>query len=224
MLHKCANNLKSRVAANQDCQPASNCPGAGSSTQAPISTCGDSSVSTPQLLSKEHAGFISFVTRAMKRFVVAIAVAILLAAGRTTPIGPGQSEIQVPLHHGPPNLAAQPSPYMIVEVGEDVCEAGSRQWAGSVNVSEGNALFFCEFLSRTSSWSFCHCCPRPKSLTPGVLHEAGFFESRNTPKDDPIIVWIDGCAIPRKNPAHTSLRYWNNVLMKSSIVVPAYLQ
>jgi hypothetical protein len=151
----------------------------------------------------------------MKRFVVAIAVAVLFAAGRTTPIGLGQSEIQVPLHHGPPNFAVQPPPYRIVEVGEDVCEAGSKQWGGSVNVSEGNALFFCKFLPNTL---IVLPLSAPKSLTPGVLHEAGFFESRNKPKDDPIIVWIDGCAIPRKD------KNLNHILMKNPIVVPVYLR
>jgi len=54
--------------------------------------------------------------------------------------------------------------------------------------------------------------------------EAGFFESRNTPKDDPIIVWIDGYAIPRKDPGHASLKNLHHILMKNPIVVPVYLR
>ncbi|KAK4449805.1 Alpha/Beta hydrolase protein, partial [Podospora aff. communis PSN243] len=52
--------------------------------------------------------------------------------------------------------------YTISETGENVCKAGSKQWAGLVNVSEGNSVFY---------W---------------------FFESKHQPETDPVIVWIDG--------------------------------
>ncbi|KAK8027714.1 hypothetical protein PG991_004770 [Apiospora marii] len=53
-------------------------------------------------------------------------------------------------------------PYTLQEQNDQVCDAGSRQWTGWINVSEEKKLFF---------W---------------------FFESRSAPQDDPVMVWLNG--------------------------------
>ncbi|RDW75873.1 hypothetical protein BP5796_06694 [Coleophoma crateriformis] len=52
--------------------------------------------------------------------------------------------------------------YTIVEQDEDICRAGTKQYTGMIDVSESNSLFY---------W---------------------FFESRNDPENDPVVVWING--------------------------------
>ncbi|KAK6842942.1 hypothetical protein PG987_003802 [Apiospora arundinis] len=53
-------------------------------------------------------------------------------------------------------------PYTLREQNDQVCDAGSRQWTGWINVSKEKRLFF---------W---------------------FFESRSAPQDDPVMVWLNG--------------------------------
>ncbi|KAK8055719.1 hypothetical protein PG993_000946 [Apiospora rasikravindrae] len=53
-------------------------------------------------------------------------------------------------------------PYTLREQNDQVCDAGSRQWTGWINVSEEKRLFY---------W---------------------FFESRSAPLDDPVVVWLNG--------------------------------
>ncbi|ORY66577.1 Alpha/Beta hydrolase protein [Pseudomassariella vexata] len=58
--------------------------------------------------------------------------------------------------------AAGDAKFTLYEQSEDICDAGSRQWTGWVNVSDEKKLFF---------W---------------------FFESRDKPTEDPIVVWLNG--------------------------------
>lgn len=86
----------------------------------------------------------------MKKFVGAAAGAVLLEAGAAVTVGQGHGGAQIPLHLRPPDILAQPSTFTMIDVDKGVCEAGSKQWAGSVNVSEGNNLFYCELSSPES--------------------------------------------------------------------------
>jgi len=57
---------------------------------------------------------------------------------------------QVPFHHWQDSkLLYAPETkslgFTINEPGGDLCQAGAKQWVGSVNVSEGNSLFYCEW-------------------------------------------------------------------------------
>ena len=36
--------------------------------------------------------------------------------------------------------------FTIIPQGEDICRAGSKQWTGTVNVSNDNALFYCKLI------------------------------------------------------------------------------
>ncbi|KAH9905658.1 alpha/beta-hydrolase [Xylariomycetidae sp. FL2044] len=72
------------------------------------------------------------------------------------------ADAQVPLA---PNRLDAESPerrFDVREQSQDVCQAGSRQWTGWIDVSEAKRLFF---------W---------------------FFESRGNPSTDPVVVWLQG--------------------------------
>lgn len=65
-------------------------------------------------------------------------------------------------YHKQAPLRGDSVPYTIKEQGEELCRAGSRQWTGSVDVREDRSLFY---------W---------------------FFESRNDPANDPVVLWLNG--------------------------------
>ncbi|KAM5354841.1 hypothetical protein ACJ41O_001487 [Fusarium nematophilum] len=56
---------------------------------------------------------------------------------------------------------AQPA-FTVTQQSADLCDAGSRQWTGTVNVTEEKSMFF---------W---------------------YFESRHQPENDPVILWLSG--------------------------------
>ncbi|KAH6980731.1 carboxypeptidase Y [Ilyonectria sp. MPI-CAGE-AT-0026] len=63
----------------------------------------------------------------------------------------------------PGGLVEQESiPFTLREQTSELCDAGSRQWTGSVNVTSDKSIFF---------W---------------------FFESRHDPENDPLILWMSG--------------------------------
>ncbi|KAI1374715.1 alpha/beta-hydrolase [Hypoxylon crocopeplum] len=61
-----------------------------------------------------------------------------------------------------PLLLKTGSKYSVREQTKDICDAGSRQWTGWAHVSDEKSLFF---------W---------------------FFESRNDPLNDPVMIWMNG--------------------------------
>ncbi|KAL3418580.1 carboxypeptidase Y [Phlyctema vagabunda] len=64
--------------------------------------------------------------------------------------------------HQKHRVASDGDGFWVKEQGEDICSAGTKQWTGSIDVSEEKSLFF---------W---------------------FFESRNDAKNDPLVVWLNG--------------------------------
>ena len=59
-----------------------------------------------------------------------------------------------------------------VKDSNEICDSSVNQKVGYLDVAEGKHFFFCEFfLPRSSS---------------------GFFESRNQPKTDPLLLWLNG--------------------------------
>ncbi|KAH8645499.1 Alpha/Beta hydrolase protein [Xylariales sp. PMI_506] len=75
-----------------------------------------------------------------------------------TPLATGFDAIQKPLGEH----VAGDAKFTLREQNEEICDAGSRQWTGWINVSDEKRLFF---------W---------------------FFESQSDPLNDPVAVWING--------------------------------
>lgn len=76
----------------------------------------------------------------------------------------------VPLHQAQLTAQAplndqQHKRFTIREQSDNVCKAGSRQWTGHVDVGDEKKLFY---------W---------------------FFESRNHPLKDPVVVWLNGYVV-----------------------------
>jgi hypothetical protein len=86
----------------------------------------------------------------MKAIIVTLIGAVLLGPWTTGASAVQQDgNKQIPLDHPLEQTGRrqkQPGKYTINEPGENVCQAGARQWAGKVNVSEGNAMFYCKWL------------------------------------------------------------------------------
>lgn len=70
--------------------------------------------------------------------------------------------------------------WSVREQDDSLCKAGSRHFAGSVNVTDDKSLFFCEL----------HATPLHAELT-----SSGFFESRKDPNNRPVIIWLNGFVI-----------------------------
>ncbi|KAK8138060.1 hypothetical protein PG984_001440 [Apiospora sp. TS-2023a] len=88
----------------------------------------------------------------------AISLSALVPAALASPaLGHGTSPGPLPAAGAKRGL-----PYTLREQNDRVCDAGSRQWTGWINVTEEKRLFF---------W---------------------FFESRSAPQDDPVMVWLNG--------------------------------
>ncbi|KAH7161837.1 carboxypeptidase Y [Dactylonectria macrodidyma] len=59
-------------------------------------------------------------------------------------------------------MVEQDENFSIREQGPELCDAGSRHWTGSVNITKDKSMFF---------W---------------------YFESRNAPETDPVVLWMSG--------------------------------
>lgn len=71
---------------------------------------------------------------------VTVSLGALVPAAFASPVlGHG-----TPLRPLPAADAKRCLPYTLREQNDQVCDAGSRQWTGWINVSEEKRLFFCE--------------------------------------------------------------------------------
>ena len=71
---------------------------------------------------------------------VAMSLSALVPAALASPV-PGHGTSPGPLVAAGANRAL---PHTFREQNDQVCDAGSRQWTGWINVSEEKRLFFCE--------------------------------------------------------------------------------
>lgn len=96
--------------------------------------------------------FLSLADTTMRPTVATVATIAIATIARAVSLVSWTNSIpqsaipnQTPLHSlgESENLEQLVTTYTINEPGENVCRAGSKQWAGSVNVSEGDSLFYC---------------------------------------------------------------------------------
>ena len=90
-----------------------------------------------------------------------------------TIIGHVSCQDQIPLTE---EAATKPL-FTLREQSSDLCDAGSRQWTGTVNVTADKSMFFCTYKNIV------------KELR---LILIGYFESRNDPETDPLLLWMSG--------------------------------
>lgn len=70
----------------------------------------------------------------------------------------------------------------------ELCDSGSQHWTGTVNVSSEKSMFFCAFSSGPSVMQLALCATISVSLTDVI----GYYESRDSPETDPVLLWMSG--------------------------------